>query len=142
MKPINDFYYNVFLTISSHLTGYSEMALQSTGQSDQYYSHILKSIESITFLEFLRISKKIIDISDNKKELKINIMKELMSNNDMKVITKKIITLWYMGYWNGDYLSSLSYIEGLVWKTMKSHPPGAKQPGFKSWSIPPLKTKY
>ena len=55
-------------------------------------------------------------------------------------ITGKIITLWYLGSWNGNYISASSYKEGLVWKVMGSHPPGAKQPGFKSWNTQPFNT--
>ncbi|WP_298487039.1 hypothetical protein [uncultured Maribacter sp.] len=78
------------------------------------------------------------ETSSNEDELKKNITDSLVTAKDMKVITSKIINVWYLGSWNGTYITQLSYTEGLIWKLMESHPPGAKQPGFKSWSVKPF----
>ncbi len=135
---INDFYYEVFMSISKALTGFSIEELQSTGLSIEYYNYILNSMESGTFVEFLSVSKSILETSSNEDELKKNITDSLVTAKDMKVITSKIINVWYLGSWNGTYITQLSYTEGLIWKLMESHPPGAKQPGFKSWSVKPF----
>ena len=64
--------------------------------------------------------------------------------------------MWYLGSWfpppeswfaaytkvkQNDSLqrvvSAVTYKEGLVWKAIGAHPPGAKPPGFGSWSKPP-----
>ena len=61
-------------------------------------------------------------------------------------LTANLIRLWYTGTWRWDPankfssapISALAYQSGLVWKAMHSHPQGAKQPGFGSWSQKPL----
>ena len=57
-------------------------------------------------------------------------------------LAKKIILLWYEGMWveagKSEVISSQSFIEGLMWPAAKTHASGAKQPGFGSWSHPPL----
>lgn len=135
---IDDYYFDVFMSISATLTGHSVNELQSTGQSEAYYTHILNSLESATFVEFLRTSKSILESSFNENQLNNTIAEKLIAASEMKEITDKVITLWYLGSWHGAYISASSYTEGLVWKVMGSHPPGAKQPGFKSWNVQPI----
>ena len=61
-----------------------------------------------------------------------------MADPGMNDMTGKVITMWYLGTWEGAYINDLSYKEGLVWNIMHAHPPGAKQPGYKSWSVKPV----
>lgn len=135
---IDDYFFDVFISISEALTGFSEDELLSTGLSQVYYEAILKSLEAATFAEFLNISKEILESSYSENQLNDTITSKLIATPDMNDIAGKVITLWYLGTWDGAYVSPTSYTEGLVWKAMGSHPPGAKQPGFKSWSIPPI----
>lgn len=135
---IEDYYYDVFMSISDALTGFSLDELQATGLDDEYYKYVLGSMEAGTFVEFLNVSKSILESSFSEDQLNNAITERLIAAPDMQAITGKVITLWYLGTWDGTYVSSISYTEGLVWKLMGSHPPGAKQPGFKSWSIQPI----
>ena len=135
---VDDYYYDVFMSISDALTGFSIDTLQSTGLSEAYYTYILGSVEAATFVAFLDISKSILESSFSEDQLNNSIAEKLIAAPDMKDISGKVITLWYLGSWDGVYVSSTSYTEGLVWQVMKSHPPGAKQPGFKSWSVKPV----
>ncbi|REC62553.1 hypothetical protein DRF65_10720 [Chryseobacterium pennae] len=135
---VDDYYYGVFMTISAPLTGFTENELQSTGLAEIYYKHILGKIEKATFIEFLNISKNAIESSQTPDQLSAAISTQILSNPSTKKIAQDVITLWYLGTWEGAYVNDLSYKEGLVWNIMQAHPPGAKQPGFKSWSIKPV----
>lgn len=137
---VDDYYYDVFMSISEAITGFSVNELQSTGLAVIYYKHILGQIESATFLEFLNISKSILENSYSQDQLRIAIQSNIMADPGMKDMSDSIITMWYLGTWQGAYVNDLSYKEGLVWKLMQAHPPGAKQPGFKSWAVQPVKS--
>ncbi|WP_294262986.1 hypothetical protein [uncultured Chryseobacterium sp.] len=135
---VDDYYYDVFMAISEYLTGFSVNELQATGLAEIYYRHILTHIEAATFIEFLNISKNILENSYSRDQLKNAITAEIFSDPATQAIAQNVITLWYMGTWEGAYINDLSYKEGLVWTVMHAHPPGAKQPGFKSWNIKPV----
>lgn len=135
---VNDYYYDVFISISEALTGFSANELQSTGLTKAYYTHILEALEAASFVDFLNISKSILDSSSSEEQLKDAIASQIIAIPPMNDMSTKIMTLWYLGTWEGAYVNDLSYKEGLVWNVMSSHPPGAKQPGFKSWAIQPI----
>ncbi|MCD1116546.1 hypothetical protein [Chryseobacterium turcicum] len=135
---VDDYYYGVFMTISESLTGFTLNELQSTGLAEIYYSYILNHIELATFIEFLNISKNSIENSQTQEELTHVISAKILSAPSTQGIAQSVITLWYLGTWEGVYVNDLSYKEGLVWNVMHAHPPGAKQPGFKSWNLKPV----
>lgn len=135
---VDDYYYDVFMAISESLTGFSVNELQSTGLTEIYYQYILSQIETATFIEFLNVSKNVLENSENKEQLKNTIKAEIIANPATQGIAQSVITLWYLGTWEGAYVNDRSYKEGLVWTVMHAHPPGAKQPGFKSWETKPV----
>jgi hypothetical protein len=135
---VSDYYFDVFMSISEALTGFSVNELQSTGLATDYYTYILGQIEAVTFTEFLNISNSVIQSSTNEEQLRKSIQDQILSNPSTKDIANNVISLWYLGTWEGAYVNDLSYKEGLVWNVMHSHPPGAKQPGYKSWGIKPV----
>ncbi len=135
---VDDYYYDVFMAISESLTGFSVNELQSTGLAEIYYQYILSQIETATFIEFLNVSKNVLESSENKEQLQNAVKAEIITNPATQGIAQSIITLWYLGTWEGAYVNDRSYKEGLVWTVMHAHPPGAKQPGFKSWETKPV----
>jgi len=135
---VDDYYYDVFMAISESLTGFSVNELQSTGLAEIYYKYILNQIETATFIEFLNISKNVLENSASQDQLKIAITAEIIANPATQEIAQSVIILWYMGTWEGACVNDRSYKEGLVWTVMHAHPPGAKQPGFKSWETKPV----
>ncbi|MDW9378810.1 sugar dehydrogenase complex small subunit [Chryseobacterium sp. JV558] len=134
---VDDYYFDVFMSISEALTGFTVNELQSTGLAETYYTYVLKNLDSVTFEEFLTVSKNILEKYSG-DELKKAIQSEIIGNPKKNDISGKVITMWYLGTWEGTYIDDLSYKEGLVWNLMHSHPPGAKQPGYKSWNIKPV----
>ncbi|MDR3023021.1 hypothetical protein [Chryseobacterium sp.] len=135
---VDDYYFDVFMSISEALSGFTVNELQSTGLAEAYYTYVMKSLEAATFVEFLTVSKNILENSSDEDQLKKAIQSEIIANPRMNDISGKVITMWYLGTWEGTYINDLSYKEGLVWNLMHSHPPGAKQPGYKSWNIKPV----
>ena len=135
---VDDYYFDVFMSISEALTGFSVSELQATGLAETYYTHILKNLQAATFVEFLTVSKNVFENSFTASQLKDTIASEIMADPGLHDIANKLITIWYLGTWEGVYVNDLSYKEGLVWNVMHAHPPGAKQPGYKSWGIKPV----
>ena len=137
IKNIDDTYFDVFMSISEALTGFSIFELQGTGLAKFYYEFISKDLANNSFYEFLGRSKYLVENTNFEKNLfqMFNAVKE--EDSQYKYVAEKIIKLWYQGTWEGRHIHENSYKEGLIWKAIHSHPPGAKQPGFKSWSINP-----
>lgn len=135
---VDDYYFDVFMSISEALTGFSVNELQATGLAETYYTYILGNLQAATFVEFLTVSKNILENALTGDQLKNGIISEIMADPGLSYISDKVITLWYLGTWEGAYINDLSYKEGLVWNVMYSHPPGAKQPGYRSWGIKPV----
>ncbi|MCJ7932282.1 MAG: hypothetical protein MUW56_01265 [Chryseobacterium sp.] len=135
---VDDYYFDVFMSISEALAGFTVNELQSTGLAETYYTYILKSLEAATFAEFLTVSKNILESSSDEHQLRNAIQSGIIADPGMNDMAGKVITMWYLGTWEGAYINDLSYKEGLVWNLMHSHPPGAKQPGYKSWNIKPV----
>ncbi|WP_415326940.1 hypothetical protein [Chryseobacterium sp. MMS23-Vi53] len=137
---VDDYYFDVFMSISEALTGFSVNELQSTGLAETYYNYILGNFDAATFVEFLTVSKNVFESSFSEDQLRNTIASDILSDPGMNDMAGKVITLWYLGTWEGAYINDLSYKEGLVWNVMHAHPPGAKQPGYKSWGVKPVKS--
>ncbi|MPY24572.1 hypothetical protein [Shewanella sp. YLB-07] len=73
-------------------------------------------------------------------------MTTLMPAWQYNTLAQKITLMWYLGQWFDDpsdgssatQINGRSYIQSLVWPAANTHPPGAKHPGFGSWSVQPL----
>lgn len=133
---------DTFLAISVHLTGYNEMELLGTGMLEPYFNVVMNK-NSVNVVEaFLAASADI--LQRNKGDLKkINaeIASQLMPDACYEGLAQNIITMWYMGNWMNEMVSSQAYIQGLIWNAAETHPPGAKQPGYGSWHNPPITLK-
>ena len=130
----------VFLELSGYLTGFSEMELLGTGMLETYYD-VAKNNNSIgVFESFLGKAAEIMRNKNDVEKINNAIGSELMPVFLFNGLAQNIITMWYMGNWtNGTVISPQSYIQGLIWTVADAHPPGAKQPGYGSWSKDPTK---
>ena len=110
-----------FLSLSVYLTGFERVELLGTGMLEEYYKYVVCKAGKF---------------DPNA------LMREVKTSRTLGPIAKNIIRLWYMGTWRKDpadeVASAQAYQEGLIWKVMRTHPPGAKQPGFGTWSELPL----
>jgi hypothetical protein len=138
-----------FLTLSVYLTGFERTDLLGTGMLTEYYRRVTSALDADDLQNLWSIALQLDGMGKSGKDsgyLSKEIKRLLMDDDRLSVITKNIIKLWYRGDWPDSaarfgtaYTSAQSYQEGLLWKAMRSHPSGAKQPGFGSWKVPPQK---
>lgn len=133
----------LFLKLSVHLTGFSEMELYGTGMITKYYKELEKRIEKPARDSYFLKVKTILDSGTDIEIINKAIGKVLLKG-DCELTTKRIIAMWYKGEWIVEHsrwpelISGEAFIQGLMWPAAKTHPPAAKQPGFGSWSDKPF----
>jgi hypothetical protein len=145
--PIMENELNLFLRISTYLTGFNEVELQGTGMVQTYYDFVQKKMEQETLTCFYEAVNGIFQQYKTEAQINEAIALQLIPDADYNGLAKKMITMWYEGNWIEDaatfdieVISAESYIQGLMWEAAETHPPGAKQPGFGSWAQLPLNT--
>ncbi len=147
-----------FYRISAPLTGYDEAQLRGTGVGETYLE-VLSTLIPATITHqlqdaFLNLSH---DCDDTLNE---QIRIHILSNEKLGPVARNIIKMWYLSIWYpmpqdwtsnyseptqtpGKYedvefiISEDAYIQGFAWDALKSHPMGAKQPGWATWSFAP-----
>ena len=146
-----------FLDFSVAATGFSRFDLQGTGQASLYFDTVKEKVGEAIFVEFLETFHAL-DVKAQ-KEYKPTILTEglqskIMGSGKLGPIARNIIKLWYIAIWDplpsewqNWYATSedeeafipspQAYPEGLVWKAVGVNPPGAKAPGYGTWSEPP-----
>jgi hypothetical protein len=136
----------LFLSLSAYLTGYRRVDLQGTGMVGEYFARVTTAIDHGCLKRLWSLTAELDGSgATGADEADSIVQREIMEDDDLGPIARNIIKLWYRGDWPGgaanpgaSYSSAQAYREGLMWRTMGSHPPGAKQPGFGSWSKLPL----
>ncbi len=146
-----------FLSLSVSLTGFDQAELLGTGLAQEYYQQVVSAIGEAISQELWTIAQNLTKHADS--DLDTAIRRELMASPKFGPIARNIIQLWYWGSWIGlpqvwrnqygtnqqdvtHFTSSAGYQEGLIWKVMGTHPEGAKQPGFGSWSMLPSGARH
>lgn len=129
----------LFLEISVHLTGFNKAELQATGMVDAYYNTLLaNSTQKNSMFFFNAVEAIFVKNKFDQTNINADIASILMPTSAYNGLAMSIIDMWYTGNWGNEVISGQAYIQGLVWDVAQTHPPGAKQPGFGSWSFPPL----
>ena len=146
-----------FLDLSVVLTGFSRFHLQGTGQASLYFSTIWDIIGEELFGEVLETFRSIKEKAQNSNDESIltnGLRSDLFGSEKLGPIARNIIKLWYMATWyelpqdwqdvfgakDNDKTfipSPQAYPEGLLWPTIGVNPPGAKGPGYATWSEDP-----
>ncbi len=132
----------IFVQLSVEITGFDRSIITGTGLVDQN----LRALRSIA-------GKPVMD----------KVLSDWDANDpysfepDAIPIVNNIVRTWYLGKWVAlsaaelralslpkggpaglnHVLSPEAYREALAWKVVHAHPPGAKQPGFGSWTEVP-----
>ena len=137
-----------FVNLSVHLTGFSETELLGTGMISEYYDRVVSAIGDKPCGELWAFNETLNQLAragSGSSALTHEIDSRLLSSDTLGPIARNIIKLWYLGSWpDADakvgvaFTSAEAYRQGLIWKAMGTHPPGAKQPGFGSWSRVPV----
>ena len=141
-------HFDTFLAISAWLTGYEPVELQGTGMVQTYYSTLRENITAIDLDAFFAESDFILAKAQTDVDAaKVRTASHLMQNSSFNSLGKQIILMWYIGQWFADpsgdpnnsvQINAQSYVEALMWPTVDTHPPGAKEPGFGSWAVKPV----
>jgi len=135
-----------FVAVSVALTGFSEAELESTGLVRTYFEEVALTVGRSIRRGFLE------EVADDPTEA--------LTSPRWLALGQNLIRMWYVGQWKampGDWakerfgeevvkgynefgrdsdriVSPTGYQEGLVWRAIGVNPPGAKQPGFASWT--------
>jgi len=161
-QPMSDPGLPVFRAISSHLTGYSEVDLEGTGMLTDYFTTLMKEQDHEGIRLFLLKAEEILrlHLSDAIEPAIIRHFIELPATASRpntpfdeisyQGLAQRITILWYTGVWTTmnwlgkksqpdrtAVISARAYQQGLIWLTAQTHPAGAKQPGYGSWSRKP-----
>lgn len=134
-------YFSTFLEISAELTGFEQVELQATGMADTYLHTLWHNNSPENLAAFFAETELILARTRGcELEREAQIRSILMPASSYLSLARNIIIMWYTGQWNNKQINGNSYIEALMWPAGQTHPPGAKQPGYGSWSNPPLTT--
>jgi hypothetical protein len=143
-----------FLRLSEMLTGFDRIELLATGMVEPYYDELNGVIGAREVGALLAAAEAVDDAAASEDEIEAGVRSRILDDDRFGPVARNIITMWYLGNWSQlprewrnsygamslDYdrvISAKAYREGLVWPAAGTHPMGAKQPGFGSWSAPP-----
>lgn len=144
-----------FLVLSVVLTGFKRADLLGTGLTRRYYEEVVGIVGETIGGELWSAANDVVKrYGENLAALEEAVRKEILNDVKLGPVARNVITLWYLGNWaqlpqdwrnryganekDADHVvSAQAYQEGLVWRTIGAHPPGAKQPGFGTWGFPP-----
>lgn len=144
-----------FVSLSAVLTGYERVELLGTGLAGEYYSQVLAVVGPDITGDLLDIGTRILHEYGHVEAARdAAVRQELLASPKFGPVARNIIQLWYWGSWiqlppawrhqygtslqdTTHFTSAEAYKQGLIWDAMRSHPQGAKQPGFGSWSLRP-----
>ncbi|MFZ6686856.1 hypothetical protein ACO0K0_03790 [Undibacterium sp. SXout11W] len=142
---------DLFLTISVWLTGFDEVELQGTGMVDTYFQTIItKNTASCIDHFFQAVWTVLAEGGGDEEKTNALISRLLFPTSCYNNLAQNIINMWYNGAWMPDVnapnaniaqvsnISPEAYVQSLVWPASETHPPGAKQPGYGSWAVPPV----
>ncbi|MGH3972885.1 MAG: hypothetical protein ACRDS9_06125 [Pseudonocardiaceae bacterium] len=153
-----------FVEVSVILTGFNKFDLWATGLLEEYRQAVLSQVGSKTISQLKPWATKAKDGAPDLAEKNPNFQNSSnLSGVTLASVACAVTEMWYLGIWPGispaAYIeigkllgkdpppntafsvSPQAYVEGLVWKTFKGHPMGAKPPGFGSWADAPSPTE-
>jgi hypothetical protein len=166
-RTITDPDFPVFLALSSLLTDFSETELEGTGMLEEYYWLLMKEQDHEVVRAFLRKAKELLSEVKDPVQLDPGEQAAIGAALGVRDMTgfaerpfdelpydglaQRLALLWVDGTWttmNGKDTKSQqdrtaiptarAYQQALKWLIAETHPAGAKQPGFGSWSEPPI----
>jgi hypothetical protein len=127
---------------------------------ETYYCVLMKEQDQDRIRTFLEKARQVLASSNVEAEIKAAFIdlpdtatrpQTPYEQMQYEGLAQRIILLWYTGIWTTmnwkdkmtqdartAMVSAEAYKEGLIWVAAETHPAGAKQPGFGSWSSEPL----
>jgi hypothetical protein len=144
-----------FVALSAALTGFDAATLHGTGMVATYYDTLAGIVGERILARLLGAWGRVATMAGgDAASLDTGIQVAILADPTFGPLARNLMALWYMGQWNqlpADWrnanganardtdhiVSSEAYVQGLIWPAVHSHPQGAKQPGYGSWSLPP-----
>ncbi len=143
-----------FIELSGALTDFNEFALNGTGQVPAYFQTLVNIVGQDLVKQLLATFTSVYETSLNEQTFIDGIRQQILGDLKLGPVARNVIKLWYTGTWyqlpnvwrqaygksENDvtfFVSSASYMEGLLWQAIDANPSGAKGPGYGSWSQPP-----
>jgi hypothetical protein len=141
---------DLFLGISSVLTGFSRVQLLGTGMADEYLSTLEAVLDEDVLNDLLGAYARL-PAGDEREAA---VASEILGEQKLGPVAWNLILLWYCGTWTAlpeDWresfgrspldtdrvISADAYVAGLQWVAAGAHPAGARQQGFGAWALPP-----
>ena len=144
-----------FVAFSSVVTGFTQFDLYGTGQAEAYRDAVVDAAGAEVLADLLEAWARIGDESQGDSASVHSLLRrDVFSDPKLGPVARNVVKLWYVGIWyelppawidvygalekNYTYMVSPSaYVSGLLWPTVGGNPPGARGPGFASWTGPP-----
>lgn len=144
-----------FLAFSAEVAAYTVFDLQGTGLAEAYLSAATNVVGEATLDELFDAYDQLLTQTQADQAAREELLrKNIFGNEKFGPIARNIIKLWFIGIWfemprawietfgasDNDHsfmVSRAAYAEGLLWQTIGAHPPGAKAPGYGSWTEAP-----
>jgi hypothetical protein len=145
---------DAFVAFSEAVTGFPAVRLHGTGQAEEYRATVADVAGADVLDALLDGWTRVREEADRGGDLDDLLNREVFGDPRLGPIARNVIKLWYVGIWyelpkewSDAYgvrerdtmftVSPIAYTEGLVWPAMGANPPGAKAPGYASWTGPP-----
>lgn len=129
----------LFLQVSALLTGFAVIELEGTGMVDDYHDAVIQRTESSLLDGFFATAANILSMPAAKQDDAVT--NSLMTNPAYAGMAQRIVLMWYEGLWvvsgSSEVINAQAYVQSLMWPAAGTHPSGAKQGGFGSWSRVP-----
>jgi hypothetical protein len=144
-----------FLAFSVEATAFTRYELYGTGQAEAYLGTADAVVGSRMVDDLLdRFDAVVATAAAGEVELTDLLRRDILSDPRLGPVARNLAKMWFVGTWyelprvwtdaypiqtrNATFVVSAgAYTEGLLWPAIGANPPGAKPPGFGSWSQPP-----
>jgi hypothetical protein len=150
---MTDQFLDKFLRFSVELTASNTFELLGTGQAQTYLTAARKVVGDDLLSELFTAYASIPAGDSDAREAYIR--RQVLGDEKLGPIARNIVKLWFTGIWyelphawsetygaresDTTFVTSpAAYAEGLLWTTIGAHAPGAKAPGYSSWTGPPV----
>jgi hypothetical protein len=145
-----------FVAFSAFVTGFTQVDLHGTGQVDEYLSTVAEAVGDDVLAELLEAWARVSDEAQGEESSAVEdlLRRDVFSDPKLGPVARNVIKVWYVGIWyelppawidafgalekNYTFMVSASaYTEGMLWPAIGGNPPGARGPGYGSWTGPP-----
>jgi hypothetical protein len=143
---------DLFLALSTELTGFTRFVLQGTGLSEDYL-HAAVTVVGQPIVDELLV-RYAGTVNKSPQPNIEEVRRQILGDEKLGAVARNLIKMWYGGIWeplpnlwverygpiqdnSGFMVSGNAYREGLLWLALGANPPGAKAHGYDSWSQPP-----